>query len=394
MAAGRHRRVPAIARRARRFDVDDFPVPTGREEDWRFTPARPARAACCDGAPSRLAGVVRRDLPDGVELVDASARDDPARHAVPEPRRPGRGPRRRAQRRRRLVVRCPPRPQLDRPVVLRLHGERRRRSSAGHVILEIGADGQRHRRPGARGPRPLADNVEVVVGEGAHLRLVSVAGLGRRRGARRAASQSRLGRDATLPPPQVSLGGDLVRVTRERRRTPARAATPSCSALVLRRRRPAPRAPAVRRPRRAALPQQRRLQGRAAGRRRAHGLDRRRADPRRGRGHRHLRAQPQPRADRRRARRLGAEPRDRDRRDRRRRPRQRHRPVRRRAAVLPAGSRGIPEDEARRLVVRGFFAELVAQIGVPAGRGAPDGRDRGGARRRAPDPVDLAARKR
>ncbi len=28
-------------------------------------------------------------------------------------------------------------------------------------------------------------------------------------------------------------------------------------------------------------------------------------------------------------------------------------------------SRGIPEDEARRLVVRGFFADLIAQIGVP-----------------------------
>jgi Fe-S cluster assembly protein SufD len=28
-------------------------------------------------------------------------------------------------------------------------------------------------------------------------------------------------------------------------------------------------------------------------------------------------------------------------------------------------SRGIPADEARRLVVRGFFAELVQQIGLP-----------------------------
>jgi Fe-S cluster assembly protein SufD len=29
-------------------------------------------------------------------------------------------------------------------------------------------------------------------------------------------------------------------------------------------------------------------------------------------------------------------------------------------------SRGIPAGEARRLVVRGFFAELIAKIGVPA----------------------------
>jgi Fe-S cluster assembly protein SufD len=28
-------------------------------------------------------------------------------------------------------------------------------------------------------------------------------------------------------------------------------------------------------------------------------------------------------------------------------------------------SRGIPEDEARRLVVRGFFADVVSRIGIP-----------------------------
>ncbi len=40
-----------------------------------------------------------------------------------------------------------------------------------------------------------------------------------------------------------------------------------------------------------------------------HGVDRRRADPRRGRRHRHLRGEPQPGAHRRRPRRLGAQPR-------------------------------------------------------------------------------------
>ena len=33
-------------------------------------------------------------------------------------------------------------------------------------------------------------------------------------------------------------------------------------------------------------------------------------------------------------------------------------------------ARGIPEDEARRLVVRGFFADVLDQIGVPELRGA------------------------
>ena len=43
-------------------------------------------------------------------------------------------------------------------------------------------------------------------------------------------------------------------------------------------------------------------------------------------------------------------------------------------------SRGIPEDEARRLVVHGFFADMISRIGVPVDRGAADGRGRGRAR--------------
>ena len=31
-------------------------------------------------------------------------------------------------------------------------------------------------------------------------------------------------------------------------------------------------------------------------------------------------------------------------------------------------SRGIPEDQARRLIVRGFFNEIIAKISVPAVR--------------------------
>ena len=34
-------------------------------------------------------------------------------------------------------------------------------------------------------------------------------------------------------------------------------------------------------------------------------------------------------------------------------------------------ARGIPEDQARRLVVRGFFGEIIAKIAVPDGARAP-----------------------
>ena len=202
--------------------------------------------------------------------------------------------------------------------------------------------------------------------------LVARPGLGRRHGPRRRARtrSGRTRRDASR-----SITVDARRRRRARRgdraSTPGPAATPSCSASYfadagqhLEHRLLVDHS-------RAALPSQRALQGCAAGRsggRRA-GIAHTvwigdvliRAG---GRGHRHLRAQPQPGAHRRRARRLGAQPGDRDRRDRRRRPRQRHRPVRRRAAVLPAGPRH-PRGRRDRLVVRGFFAEIIAQIGVP-----------------------------
>ena len=40
-------------------------------------------------------------------------------------------------------------------------------------------------------------------------------------------------------------------------------------------------------------------------------------------------------------------------------------------------SRGIPEDEARRLVVHGFFNDIIRKIGVPEIEDEPDGRRRG-----------------
>ena len=175
-----------------------------------------------------------------------------------------------------------------------------------------------------------------------------------------------LGRDARLKHVVVTLGGDVVRITPRRRFTAPGGevellglyfadagqhqehrlfvdhAVPHCRSRVT-------------------------YKGALQGDGRPHGLGRRRADPGRRRGHRHLRAEPQPRADRRRPRRLGAEPGDRDRRDRRRRSR--------RATgrfddeqLFYLQSRGHPEDDARRLVVRGFFVELIQQIGVPRSR--------------------------
>jgi Fe-S cluster assembly protein SufD len=48
-------------------------------------------------------------------------------------------------------------------------------------------------------------------------------------------------------------------------------------------------------------------------------------------------------------------------------------------------SRGIPENEARKLVVRGFFAELLAKVPVRSCTTGSARRSRPGSRRREPD---------
>ena len=71
------------AERFTSLDPDAFGVPTGREEDWRFTPTRRVRPLLT-GAPSDARLTQDADLPDGVELTAVEA-DDPLLKGLPEP---------------------------------------------------------------------------------------------------------------------------------------------------------------------------------------------------------------------------------------------------------------------------------------------------------------------
>ncbi|CAA9282700.1 MAG: Iron-sulfur cluster assembly protein SufD, partial [uncultured Corynebacteriales bacterium] len=337
------------------------------------------------GPDAGAAGAVRRQLPAGRRDLRA---------------RPGRDPRgRRGRRADRLSARAgrPGQRAGDAPGP---PGARRHRAQGHHARRPGDDHPARRRRDGVRapvrrraavrrggrgpGPRRLRDAGRERRDAGRRRRVADAgqrAGLGGRRGAR-----GRARRGARPGLPAQARGGHLRRrpgpgqphgpLHRARRRRRAARA-------VLRRRRPAPGGPAVRRPRGAALPVPGDVQGRAAGPGRAHGVDRRRADPGHRRADRHLRAQPQPAAHRRRPRRLGPQPGDRDRRGGRGRARQRDRAVRRPAAVLPdgpghPGDRGAPVGGPRLLRRRDQPARG-ARGGRPAHRGG-GGRAGGGGR--------------
>ena len=316
------------------FDLADHPIPTGREEAWRFTPLRRLRGLHDGSAVSTgPAGLdVSVDAASDV-IVETVGADDPRVGSTGAP-----DDRVEAQvvdgADQVLVVSVPRESVGGTPTVVSLRGLGVAGATYSRLLVEVGAFADAvvvvdHTGGGTHGTA-----VEVVVGDGARLRYISLhdwdtdtVHVGRQR--------FRVGRDARVTGFNATLGGDLVRVY-----TTATYDGPGGDAELLgvffadegqhleHRLFVDHEAPSCR----SDVAYKGALQGKGA-----HSiwigdvLIRAAAV-----GTEHLRDQPQPAPHRRRSRRLGAEPGDRDRRDRRCRARERHRPLRRRAAVLPA----------------------------------------------------------
>jgi Fe-S cluster assembly protein SufD len=189
-------------------DPDAFGVPTGREETWRFTPMKRIRSLL-DGAPSDAHLTWTTDLPEGVELTSVEA-DDPLLKGLPEP-----GDRLAALARQRAggaaVLRVRPEAVLDRPVTLALAGTGSDDVVWGQLVIEVGAFAQATVVLDHSGLARYAGGVAVLLGDGAQVDLVSVQDWapGAVHGAQYDAV---VGRDASFTQTVVTLGGDLVRL--------------------------------------------------------------------------------------------------------------------------------------------------------------------------------------
>jgi Fe-S cluster assembly protein SufD len=189
-------------------DPDAFGVPTGREEAWRFTPMRRMRALL-DGAPSDARLQWQTDLPEGVELTSVEA-DDPMLKGLPEP-----ADRLAALTRQRsggaTVVRIGKEQVLDRPVTLGLSGTGSDEVVWGQLVVEVGQFAQATVVLDHTGLARYSGGVAFLLGDGAHLTVVSVQDWapGTVHGGQYDAV---IGRDASLKQVVVTLGGDLVRL--------------------------------------------------------------------------------------------------------------------------------------------------------------------------------------
>jgi Fe-S cluster assembly protein SufD len=198
------------AQALRSYEVADFPALTGREEEWRFTPLKRLRGlATADGQPPTgpELGYEYGSLPAGVTASTVERHDRSGGVLVPFDRVSAYAY---ANASRALRVNIEPDAVLAEPATIRVVGTGAEGISAGHAVIEAGRFAQGTLVLDQLGSATLADNVEVVVGDGAQLTLLTVADWAPE-AVQAQHVRFRIGRDAKVTHVQVTLGGDLVR---------------------------------------------------------------------------------------------------------------------------------------------------------------------------------------
>jgi Fe-S cluster assembly protein SufD len=192
------------------FDLADHPVPSGREEVWRFTPMKRLRGLHDQEIEAQGAVVLSLDAPDGVTLTEVG-RDDPRLGSihVPNDRVSALAWSRFAT---AQVLSIPEEAALDRPVIVDLDGNGA--TAFTHLFIEVGTHATATVVLRNTGTVLLAGNVEVAVGDGATLNLISLQDWADD-AVHLAHVHARVGRDATYKQGIVSFGGDLVRINSE-----------------------------------------------------------------------------------------------------------------------------------------------------------------------------------
>ncbi len=189
------------------YDVADFPVPNGREEEWRFTPLERLRGLHDGTAEATGEPRVEVTAPEGV-TVETVNRDDArlGRAGKPVDRVAAQAY---SSFEKASVVSVPKETVLAEPVRISVHGEGG--TAYGHLQVEVGPFAEAVVVLDHTGDVTLAANVEYVIGDGAKLTVVSVQDWDEN-AVHVGQHTALVGRDATFKSVIVTFGGDLVRL--------------------------------------------------------------------------------------------------------------------------------------------------------------------------------------
>ncbi|MFJ4470366.1 Fe-S cluster assembly protein SufD [Streptomyces sp. NPDC089424] len=190
------------------FDVTDFPVPHGREEEWRFTPLERLRGLHDGTAVAAGDGVrIEVEAPAGV-VVETVGRDDArlGKAGTPVDRVAAQAY---SAFEKAGVVTVPKETVLTEPIRIAVHGEGG--VAYGHQIIELGAFAEAVVVIDHTGDAVLAANVDYLLGDGAKLTVVSVQDWDDK-AVHVAQHNALVGRDASFKSVVVTFGGDVVRL--------------------------------------------------------------------------------------------------------------------------------------------------------------------------------------
>lgn len=188
-------------------DPDDFPIPNRSQEDWRFTPLPRIRAFF---EPFEPDGVIEgnESVPEGahVDLVEPSSLAAFGTALTPADRVSALAM---AHAKRGLHVRVDANAELAEPIVLYRNGISGR--SYTHHVVELGANAKATLVIDHRGLIQVAANIEFIIGDGASLSVVAVNAADE--GSVQLSSYAALvGRDASYRHVNIILGGSIVRI--------------------------------------------------------------------------------------------------------------------------------------------------------------------------------------
>jgi Fe-S cluster assembly protein SufD len=191
------------------YDPADFGVPTGREEEWRFTPLRRLRGLHGD-APLGDGKVIVKTDPAPEVTADQAKRGDPrlGRSFVPADRVSARAFASFAE---ATVITVPAGAAASRPTVVSVRGEETTGAAFGHTLVQLEPHASAVVVLDHQGSATYADNVELVIGDGASLAVVSLQDWADD-AVHLSHHHARLGRDARLTHTAVTLGGGVVRL--------------------------------------------------------------------------------------------------------------------------------------------------------------------------------------
>jgi Fe-S cluster assembly protein SufD len=209
-SAGGHSHGPGERPRAERFtsrNPDEFGVPTGREEEWRFTPLARLRDLL-EPFPADQALAVETSAPDQVEVREVAGDTEPVGTVLAPADRVSALALERV--RTAHVVTVPKGTTVADPVTITLRGQGE--LAYGHLVVDVQPSADAVVVLDHVGSARLAANVELRVGDGASLTFLSVHDWADD-AVHVVAQAAQLGRDARLRHAVVTFGGDLVRVS-------------------------------------------------------------------------------------------------------------------------------------------------------------------------------------